>query len=107
MKVELFLEDPIGAGCGCSISVRDRMELVKRVREEAAIWDKVKRGEGEYTRELLSRVPEDKYPDYLRNTVDSGAQLPYIFVDGALVHSGSYPDLESFKKLVGGVNQKA
>ena len=90
--------------------MKDRMELVKRVREEAQVWDKVKKSvSGEYTRAVLSeKVPDEKYPEYVREAVGSGAELPLIFVDEALVHSGSYPSLQKFKEIVqSGGKQKA
>lgn len=103
MKVELYLEDPMKGGCGCSASMKDRMALVKRIREESVVWEKVKKqGKGEYTRVVLSRLSSDKYPPHVSEAVESGAELPYVFVDEDLVHSGGFPSLDEFKQLVGG-----
>ena len=104
MKVELYLDDPMGGGCGCSSSMHARMDLMKRVREEAAIWDKVKNaGNGEYNRYVLPRVPKDKQPIHLKEAVEAGHLLPFVFVDARLVHSGSFHGLTEFMRLVGGV----
>jgi hypothetical protein len=102
MRVELYLEDPMGGGCGCSTSIKDRMELVKRIREEAQIWDRVKKSlPGDYTRTVLStKVSLEKYPEYVINSLNAGENLPFIFVDEALVHSGSYPSFYEFKEMV-------
>jgi hypothetical protein len=103
VKVELYLDDPMAGGCGCSSGVQARMELVKRVREEAGIWDKIKKtGNGEYSRFVLPRVPEAERPRYLKDAVEAGHSLPFVFVDARLVHSGSFPELGEFKRLVGG-----
>ena len=102
MKIELYLEDPMGEGCGCSSSMKDRMALVKRIREEAQIWDKVKKNRtGEFARTVLSpKVPIEKYPEHVRKAVDNGSTLPFLFIDEALVHSGSYPALDEFNELL-------
>ncbi len=102
MKVELYLEDPMGGGCACSSSMKDRMELVKRIREEAQIWESVKKGHGgEFIRTVLSpNIPVEKYPEHVRKAVDDGSSLPFLFVDENLVHSGSYPNLDEFNALV-------
>lgn len=102
MKVELYLEDPMGGGCGCSTSMKDRMELVKRIREEAQVWDKVKKKHsGEFIRTVISaKVPIEKYPEYVKQAVDEGSFLPFVFVDENLVHSGSYPSLDKFGSLI-------
>ncbi|MFH1178747.1 MAG: hypothetical protein V1710_00150 [Candidatus Bathyarchaeota archaeon] len=111
MKIELYLEDPMGGGCGCSSSMKDRMLLVKRIRDEAQIWDKVKKshtGPGFIRAVLSSKIPVAKYPEYVGQAVDDGLNLPFLFIDGKLVHSGSYPDLGEFNELINnGGDQKA
>jgi hypothetical protein len=103
MKVELYLEDPMRGGCGCSSSMKDRIALMNRIREEAGIWEKVKKqNNGAYERQVLSKIPKAKYSPHLKDAVESETSLPYVFVDERLVHSGSYPSLEQFKGLVGG-----
>ncbi len=103
MKVELYLEDPMKGGCGCSSSMKDRMALMNQIREEASIWEKVKKGNnGAYERQVLSKIPEAKYSPHLKDAVELETSLPYVFVDEKLVHSGSYPSLAEFNSLVGG-----
>jgi hypothetical protein len=111
MKIELYIEDPMGGSCGCHSSIKDRMALVNRVRAEAQIWDKTKKSYpgNEFIRTVLSaKVPESTYPEYVRDSLKEGIGLPLIFIDGSLIHSGSYPGEAEFNELIrGGGNQKA
>ncbi len=103
MKVELILENPMAGGCGCSVSMSDRMALMKRVREQAQVWDKVKKGNKghEFTRSVMA----DQGPEHVRAAIEAGFQLPLVFLDSELVHSGSYPTVEEFADLLSGGEQ--
>lgn len=111
MKVELYIEDPMGGGCGCHSSIKDRMALVNRLRAEAQVWDKTKkRYPGiEFMRKVLSaKITDSIYPEYVRDCLKESTSLPLVFIDGALIHSGSYPGEAEFNELIrGGGNQKA
>jgi len=101
LKVELFIEDPMGEGCGCSTSMKDRMALVKKLREEAQIWYEIKQCcDAEFTRTVLSaKVPAEKYPSYLRDA-QAQNEPPFLFIDGKLVHCGSFPSVSLFVDLI-------
>jgi cobyrinic acid a,c-diamide synthase len=103
MKVELILENPMAGGCGCSVSMSDRMALMKRVREQAKVWEKVKKGHRghEFTRSVMA----DQGPEHVVAALETGSQMPLVFVDSELVHSGSYPTVEVFEDLLSGGEQ--
>jgi cobyrinic acid a,c-diamide synthase len=103
MKVELILENPMAGGCGCSVSMSDRMALMKRVREQAQVWEKVKKGHRghEFTRSVLT----DQGPQHVRVAIEAGSLLPIVFLDSHLVHSGSYPTVKEFADLLSGGEQ--
>jgi hypothetical protein len=103
MKVELILEIPMAGGCGCSVSMSDRMALMKQVREQAQVWEKVKKGNKshEYTRSVLT----DQGPEHAKAALEAGSLLPLVFLDSELVHSGSYPSVEVFVDLLNGREQ--
>ena len=103
MKVELFLDNPMGGGCGCSVSMTDRMALVKKIREQAQVWEKVKKSHKghEFTRSVVSaQVSPDKVPQHVKAALESGSQLPFVFLDSELAYSGSYPTVEDLSKLL-------
>lgn len=103
MKVELILENPMAGGCGCSVSMSDRMALMKQVREQAQVWEKVKKGHGghEFTRSVMA----NQGPEHIRAAIEAGSTLPLVFLDSELVHSGSYPTVEEFADLLRGGEQ--
>lgn len=103
MKVELVLENHMAGGCGCSVSMSDRMVLMKRVREQAQVWEKVKKVHGghEFTRSVMA----DQAPEHVRAALESGSLLPLVFLDSELVHSGSYPTVAEFAVLLNGGEQ--
>lgn len=103
MKVELILENPMAGGCGCSVSMSDRMALMKRVREQAQVWERVKKGHmgHEFTRSVMA----DQGPQHVRAAIEAGSLLPLVFLDSELVHSGSYPTVEEFSDLLIGGEQ--
>ena len=103
MKVELILENPMAGGCGCSVSMSDRMALVKQVREQAQVWEKLKKGNKghEFTRSVIA----DQGPDHVRAALEDGLRMPLVFLDSELVHSGSYPTAEEFGVLLRGGEQ--
>ncbi len=103
MKVELVLENPMAGGCGCSVSMSDRMALMKQVREQAQVWENVKKGhrDHEFTRSVMA----DQGPQHIRAAIEAGSLLPLIFLDSELVHSGSYPILNEFDDLLIGGEQ--
>jgi len=108
LKIELYLEDPMGGGCGCSSSMKDRMALVKRIRDEANVWNQIKqRYVAEYQRTVVSpKIPLEQYPVYVGEAIKEGIELPFVYIDENLVHSGSFPTVEEFNNLIGG-KQKA
>lgn len=100
MKVELYIDDPMGEGCGCSTSMKDRMALVKRLREEAQVWNEIKECcDAEFHRTVLSKVPVEKHPSYVQEALTQH-ELPFLFIDGSLVHSGSFPSLDVFQDVI-------
>jgi hypothetical protein len=103
MKVELILENPMAGGCGCSVSMSDRMALMKVFRDQAQVWEKVKKGNRghEFTRSVMT----DQGPAHVRAALEAGSQLPLVFLDSHLVHSGSYPTVEEFAELLNGGEQ--
>jgi len=103
MKVELYVENPMAGGCGCSVTMSDRMALVKRVREQAQVWENVKKGNKghEFTRSVMV----DQGPEHVRAALEAGSQQPLVFLDSELVHSGSYPTLKEFADLLIGGEQ--
>lgn len=108
MKVELFLENPMAGGCGCSVSMSDRMALVKKIREQAHVWETVKKGyKGhEFTRSVVAAQDSpDKVPQHVKTAFEAGSQLSFVFLDSELVHSGSYPTAELFAELLSGGEQ--
>jgi len=108
MKVELILENPMAGGCGCSVSMSDRMALVKQVREQAQVWEKVKKGNKghEFTKSVIAdQASIDKSPEHVKVALETGSQLPLVFLDSELVHSGSYPTIEEFADLLNGGEQ--
>ena len=108
MKVELILENPMAGGCGCSVSMSDRMVLVKKIREQAQIWEKMKKGyKGhKFTRSVVAaQGSPDKIPQHVKAALEADSQLPLVFLDSELVHSGSYPTVEEFADLLSGGEQ--
>ena len=103
MKVELYMENPMAGGCGCSVTMSDRIELVKRVREQAQVWENVKKSNKGH--ELTRSVMADQGPEHVRAALEAGSQLPLVFLDSELVHSGSYPTEEEFAVLLSGGEQ--
>jgi hypothetical protein len=103
MKVELILENPMAGGCGCSVSMSDRMALMKTIREQAQVWQNVKKGHSghEFTRSVMA----GQGPEHVRAAIEAGLQLPLVFLDSELVHSGSYPTAEVFADLLIGGEQ--
>ena len=103
MKIELILENPMAGGCGCSVSMSDRMALMKQFREQAQVWEKVKKGHRghEFTRSVLA----GQGPAHVRAVIEAGSLLPLVFLDSELVHSGSYPTVERFDDLLSGGEQ--
>ncbi len=103
MKVELILENPMAGGCGCSVTMSNRIALMKTFREQAQVWEKVKKGnEGhEFTRTVMA----DQGPEHVRAALETGSQMPLVFLDSQLVHSGSYPTAEVFADLLSGGEQ--
>ena len=103
MKVELYMENPMAGGCGCSVSMSDRMALMKVFREQAQVWENVKKGNlnHEFTRSVMA----DQGPAHVRAAIEAGSQLPLVFLDSELVHSGSYPTVEEFADLLSGGEQ--
>lgn len=81
------------------------MALVKKVREEAQLWEKVKKTHRnhEYVRQVVADPRAiEKLPQHVSDAVNSGAELPLVFIDAGLVHSGSFPSVQEFDKLLGG-----
>ena len=108
MNVELFLENPMAGGCGCSVSMSDRMVLVKMIREQAQVWEKVKKGnKGHvFSRSVVSaQNPPNNGPQHFKAALESGSHLPFVFLDSELVHSGSYPTVEELAELLNGGEQ--
>ncbi len=81
----------------------DRMALMKQVREQAQVWENVKKGhrDHEFTRSVMA----DQGPQHIRAAIEAGSLLPLIFLDSELVHSGSYPILNEFDDLLIGGEQ--
>ena len=98
----------MAGGCGCSVSMSDRMALVKQIREQAQVWEKVKqnhKGHGFSRSVVSSQGPPDKVPQHVKAALEAGSQLPFVFLDLELVHSGSYPTVEVFAELLNGGEQ--
>ncbi len=108
MNVELFLENPMAGGCGCSESMSDRMALVKMIRKQAQVWEKVKKGnKGHvFSRSVVSAErPPNKVPQHVKTALEAGSKLPFVFLDSKLAYSGSYPTVEVFAELLNGGEQ--
>ena len=103
MKVELYLENPMARGCGCSVTMSDRMALVKQIREQAQIWEDVKKVNRDH--EFNRRVIANQSPEPVREALEAGLQLPLVFLDSELVHSGSYPTAKEFSDMLSGGEQ--
>ena len=98
----------MAGGCGCSVSMSDRMALVKMIREQAQVWENVKKGNKghEFSRSVVSsHGPPDKVPQHVKVALETGSQLPFVFLDSKLAHSGSYPTVEVFAELLNGGEQ--
>jgi len=108
LKVELILDNPMAGGCGCSVSMSDRMALVKTIREQAQVWEKVKKNNRghQYSRSVVdAQGSTEKVPRHVRAALEVGSQLPFVFLDAELVHSGDYPTVEGFAELLSGGEQ--
>ena len=108
VKVELYLDNPMAGGCGCSVSMSDRMALVKMIREQAQVWEKVKKNhkDHQYSRSIVAaQGSTEKVPQHVKVAFEAGSQLPFVFLDSELVHSGDYPTVEGFKELLSGGEQ--
>jgi hypothetical protein len=108
VKVELYLHNPMAGGCGCSVSMSDRMALVKTIREQAQVWETVKKNNNghQYSRSVVdAQGSTEKVPLQVKAALEAGSQLPLVFLDSELVHSGDYPTVEGFTRLLSGGEQ--
>lgn len=108
MNVELYLDNPMAGGCGCSVSMSDRMALVKKIRKQAHVWEKVKQSHKghEYSRSVMAAQGSTaKVPQHVKSALEAGSQLPLVFLDSKLAYSGDYPTVEGFTKLLNGGEQ--
>ncbi len=49
---------------------------------------------------VASSRPRGSYPDHVLELLDIGGSPPFFFLNGKLVHSGTFPEYEELRRIV-------